>query len=122
VISSPAEARVVRAFPKPIGYCTVTFDAGYSQMFEGIQISIEVPFGYSQRDQLLGFMESKFPGAQISIVHIEASSPTIAEVLVSHHSTTESEKTASTGEGPDSEAVLLRASDALTEFTKSASG
>ena len=38
-------------------------------MFEGIQMMIEVPLGYTQRDQLLGFMESKFPGAQISIAH-----------------------------------------------------
>jgi hypothetical protein len=91
-------------------------------MFEGIQIMIEVPFGYAQRDQLLGFMESKFPGAEISIVHCEASKPTIAEVLVRHDSTAESAKTASKEDGPDSEAVLLRASDALSEFTKSAPG
>ncbi len=43
---------------------------------------VDVPLGYTQRDQLLGFMESKFPGAQISIAHCEGSKPTIAEVLV----------------------------------------
>jgi hypothetical protein len=90
-------------------------------MFEGMQIMIEVPLGYAQRDQLLGFMESKFPGAQISIAHCESSEPMIAEVLVRHDSTTESTKTASTDEVPDSEAVLLRASEALSEFTKSGS-
>jgi hypothetical protein len=88
-------------------------------MFEGIQIMIEIPLGYAQRDQLLGFMESKFPGAQISIVHCEGDGPTIAEVLIRHDSTTESANTASIDEGPDSEAVLLRATDALSEFTKS---
>jgi hypothetical protein len=91
-------------------------------MFEGIQIMIEVPLGYAQRDQLLGFMESKFPGAQISIVHREGGKPTIAEVLVRHDATTESAKTASTDEGPDSEAVLLRASDALSEFANTGPG
>jgi hypothetical protein len=91
-------------------------------MFDGIQIMIEVPLGYAQRDQLLSFMESKFPGAQISIVHCEASKPTIAEVLIRHDSTTESAKTAAMDEGPDSEAVLLRASDVLSEFTNSGPG
>jgi hypothetical protein len=91
-------------------------------MFEGIQMMIEVPIGYAQRDQLLGFMESKFPGAEISIVHCESSQPSIAEVLVRHDSATESAKTGSTDGGPDSEAVLLRASDALSEFTKSGPG
>ena len=91
-------------------------------MFEGIQIMIEVPLGYAQRDQLLGFMESKFPGAQISIVHCESSKPTVAEVLVQHDLTAESAKTAATDEGPDSEAVLLRATDALSEFTNAGPG
>jgi hypothetical protein len=91
-------------------------------MFEGIQIMIDVPLGYTQRDQLLGFMESKFPGAQISIAHCEGSKPTIAEVLIRHDSTTESAKTESTDESPDSEAVLLRASETLSEFTNSGPG
>ena len=91
-------------------------------MFEGIQIMIDVPLGYTQRDQLLGFMESKFPGAQISITHCEGSKPTIAEVLIQHDSTNESANTAATDESPDSEAVLLRASDALSEFANTGPG
>ena len=57
-------------------------------VFEGSQITIEVPLGYAQRDQLLGFMESKFPGAEISIVHSEVSEPTVSEAFVRHDSTT----------------------------------
>jgi hypothetical protein len=91
-------------------------------MFEGIQMMIEVPLGYTQRDQLLSFMESKFPGAQISIAHCEGEKPTIAEVLIQHDSTNESANTAARDESPDSEAVLLRASDALSEFTNSGPG
>ena len=55
-------------------------------MFEGFQITIEVPLGYAQREQLLSFMESKFPGAEISVVHSEVDEPTIGEVLVRHDS------------------------------------
>jgi hypothetical protein len=91
-------------------------------MFEGIQIMVEVPLGYVQRDQLLGFMEAKFPGAQISVLHGEDSKPTIGEVLIRHDSTAESATPAPTDEGPDSEAVLLRASEALSEFTNSSPG
>jgi hypothetical protein len=89
------------------------------EVFEGIQITIEVPFGYAQRDQLLEFMESKFPGAEISIVHSEVPSPTVSEALVQHDSANKSAEAASTALGADSEAVLVNASDALSVFTKS---
>jgi len=83
---------------------------------EGIQITIEVPFGFAQREKLLGFMESKFPGIEISIVHSEVSNPTVSEALVRHDSASEP---ASAVPGEDSEAVLMKASDALSAFTKS---
>ena len=86
-------------------------------MFEGIQITIEVPLGYGQRDQLLQFMQSKFPGAEISIVHGEVSDPTVSEALVQHDSANESAKAAQV---EDSESVLTKASDALSSFAKSA--
>lgn len=87
-------------------------------VFEGSQITIEVPLGYAQRDQLLGFMESKFPGAVISMVHSEVSDPTVSEAFVQHDPTTESAQTASEAPGEDSESLLMKASDALIEFTK----
>jgi hypothetical protein len=83
-----------------------------------VQITIEVPFGYAQRDALLGFMESKFPDAKISIVHSEVSNPTVSEALVERDSTTEAAKTAADDPGYDSGAVLTKASDALAAFTK----
>ena len=83
-------------------------------MFEGFQLTIEVPFGYARRDQLQSFIESKFPGAEISIVHSEVVDPTISEVLVRH----DSAGSDSPAPGVDSEAVLLKASDALSEVGK----
>ena len=85
------------------------------QMFEGFQLTIEVPFGYARREQLQSLIESKFPGAEISIVHCEVAEPTISEVLVRHDSS------GSDAPAPveDSEAVLLKASDALKAFDKS---
>jgi hypothetical protein len=84
------------------------------QMFEGFQLTIEVPFGYARREQLVSLIESKFPGAEISIVHREVVEPRISEVLVRH----ESAKTDSPDPGEDSEAVLLKASDVLAAFAK----
>lgn len=88
-------------------------------MFEGLQLAIEVPFGYAHRDRLLSFIQSKFPGAEISIVHSELDRPTVSEVLFRHDSATDSAESDLVSGGEDSEAVLLRASDALTEFTES---
>lgn len=85
-------------------------------MFEGIQISIDVPLGYNRRDQLLEFMQSKFPGAEISVVHGDVSAPTVSEALVLHDVTSESAKTESTAPVQDSGSVLTKASDALSAF------
>jgi hypothetical protein len=87
-------------------------------VFEGSQITIEVPLGYAQRDQLLSFMESKLPGAEITIVHSEVTDPTVAEAFVRHDLTTEPAQKASEVPGENSAAVLLKASDALIEFKK----
>ena len=88
-------------------------------VFKGFQIIIEVPFEFAQRDQLLGSMESKFPGAALSIVHREVSHPTVSEVLFRHDSAAEPGETESPPPGEDSEAVLFKATDALSAFTKS---
>jgi hypothetical protein len=84
-------------------------------MFEGFQLTIEVPFGYAGREQLQSFSESKFPGAEVLIVHREVAEPTISEVLVRH----DSPESDSPVPGEDSEAVLLKVSEALTAFGKS---
>jgi len=88
-------------------------------VFEGFQLTIEVPFGYAHRDQLLGFMEPKFPGAEISIVHSEVDEPTVSEALVRHDSATDPTQLPSAAPSEGSETVLAKASDALSEFTKS---
>jgi len=84
-------------------------------MFEGFQLTIDVPFGYDRREQLLSFIESKFPGAEVSIVHREVADPTISEVLARH----DAAGSDSPAPGEDSEAVLLKVSDALAAFAKS---
>jgi hypothetical protein len=84
-------------------------------MFEGFQLTIEVPFGYARGEQLLSLIGSKFPGVDVSIVHRDVTEPTISEVLVRH----DSAGSESPAPGEDSEAVLLKVSDALAAFAKS---
>jgi hypothetical protein len=91
----------------------------FAGVSETIQITIDVPFGYPQRDQLLSFMEGKFSGAKISIVHTEVDTPMVSEALVRHDSTTEPAEIASADPGQDSGSVLTKASDALSGFMKS---
>ena len=83
-------------------------------VYEGIQLTIEVPFGYAEREQLLSFIESKFPGAGVSIVHTEVAHPTVSEAFVRH----DPANTDPPDPGQDSEAVLLKVSDAVSKFTK----
>ncbi len=82
-------------------------------MFEGFQLTIEVPFGFARQEQLQSLIESKFPGAEVSILHRDVPEPTISEVLARHDSAGPS------APGEDSEAVLLKASEALAAFGKS---
>jgi hypothetical protein len=102
-----------------IGIAQQTYSPDVPGVFEGIQISIDVPLGYNRRDQLLQYMQSKFPGAKILIVHGGVSNPTVSEALVRHDATGESAKTESTAPIGDSESVLTKASDALSAFAKS---
>jgi hypothetical protein len=87
-------------------------------MFEGAQILIEIPFQYSQRDQLLQFMESKFPGAEILLRHAEVNGPQVSEAFVEHDSHHANAEPADTGQ--DAKTVMQDATDALAEFTKPA--
>ena len=75
-------------------------------MFEGAQILIEVPFQYSQRDQLLQFMESKFPGAEILLRHAEVNEPQVSETFVEHDSGAHRANAEPTGQSQDATAVM----------------
>jgi hypothetical protein len=87
-------------------------------MFEGAQILIEVPFQYSQRDQLLQFMEAKFPGAEILLIHAEVNEPQISETFVEHDSTAHRAHAEPAVQGQDATAVMEETKDVLLEFTK----
>jgi hypothetical protein len=87
-------------------------------MFEAAQIVIEIPFEYAQRDQLLPFMESKFPGAEILLVHAEVNKPQVSEAFVDHDSTVHRANAEPAERSRDATAIMQEATDALAEFSK----
>jgi hypothetical protein len=87
-------------------------------MFEGAQIVIEVPFEFAERDQLLQFMESKFPGAEILLAHAEINEPQVSETFVEHDSTAHRANTTPAGQGQDATTIMQEATEALSEFMK----
>ena len=89
-------------------------------MFEGAKIVIEVPFEYAQREPLLQFMEAKFPGAEILLVHAEVNEPQISETFVEHDSMAHRANAESAGQIQDATTIMQEATDALSEFTKPA--
>jgi hypothetical protein len=83
-------------------------------MPKGVEITIEVPFDFAERDKLLEFMMRQFPDAQISIEHTEVDKPTIGDTLIEHSPADAPSDISS----EDSESVLVRVSQALKEFIK----
>jgi hypothetical protein len=87
-------------------------------MFEGAKIVVEIPFEYGQRDQLLQLMESKFPGAEILVVHAEVNEPQVSETFVEHDSPGHRANAEPAGQGQDATTVMHEATDTLSKFTK----
>ena len=87
-------------------------------MFEGAKIVVEVPFEYGQRDQLLQLMESKFPGAEIVVVHAEVNNPQVSETFVEHDSPAHRAQAESEGQSQDATTVMQEATDTLSKFTR----
>ena len=86
-------------------------------MIPGASFTIELPHGYARRDQLQQFMEAKFPGTEISLVHDEIPKPQVSEALVEHDSSVE-QPAESAGQVQDAKTLIDLATDALSEFEK----
>jgi hypothetical protein len=84
-----------------------------------IHIVIDVPFEYADRDRLAQFMKSKFPEAEVSVVHKEVSEPQVVETLVEHDASAPPAETAEAIASEDSRSVMQKVADALLEFSKS---
>jgi hypothetical protein len=88
-------------------------------MSEKIHVVIDVPFEFTDRDRLVRFMESKFPGVDVSVVHKEVSESQVVETLVERDASAPPAETAEAIAHEDSRSVMQKVADALAEFTKS---
>ena len=84
-------------------------------MSRKIHIVIDIPYEYADHDRLTQFIESKVPGAEISMVHQEIDQPEAAEAMIEYDGSETPEAIA----GEDSKSVMDKVSDALVEFAKS---
>jgi hypothetical protein len=77
-------------------------------------VVIGVPYGYSHRDQLIGFIHSRFSELEISVVHQDISKLEVNEAIVEYDASappTEMEITSK-----DSRSVMEEVADALSKF------
>ena len=83
------------------------------------KITIEIPYGYTQRDQLLQLLESKFPGVEISLIHTKVGKPEVGETLTEYDSSARS-ATAKPAQDEDARTVMDEVEEALSQFANSA--
>jgi hypothetical protein len=84
------------------------------------KITIEIPYGYTQRDRLLQFLESKFPRVEISLIHGEVGEPRLGETLIEFDSSAPSATAEAAHQGEDARTVMNEVDQALSEFVNSA--
>ena len=84
------------------------------------KITIEIPYGYTQREHLLQFLESKFPRVEISLIPSEVSEPRLGETLVEYESSAQSGTAEAAHQGEDAKTVMDEVDQALSEFLNSA--
>ena len=88
-------------------------------MSKKIHIVFAVPYGYSHRDQLVGFIQSKFPTVEISVVHQEVSKPEVDVTEVDYDPSAPPAEIAQEIASEDARSVMEKVADALSEFTAS---
>jgi hypothetical protein len=100
--------------------CCAAAGSDITDMSPEEKITIEIPYGYTQRDQLRQFLESKFPNVEISLIHTEVPEPQVGETLVEYGSSAQSATAEAAHQGEDARNVMDEVEQALSEFANSA--
>jgi hypothetical protein len=77
-----------------------------------------VPYGYSHRDQLIGFIQSKFSELEISVVHQDISKLEVIEAEVQYDASAPPAEIAREITSNDSRSVMEEVADALSKFSR----
>jgi len=90
----------------------------FRSMSEKKRIVIAVPYGYSHRDQLVGFIQSKFPELEIFVVHQDISKPEMDETEVDYDASAPPDEIAGEITSDDARAFMKEVADALSKFNR----
>ena len=77
-----------------------------------------MPYGYSHRDQLIGFIQSKFSELEISVVHQDRSKLEVNEEEVEYDASPAPAEIAREITSNDSRSVMEEVADALSKFSR----
>ena len=77
-----------------------------------------MPYGYSHRDQLIGFIQSKFSALEISVVHQDISKLQVNEAEVEYDASAPPAKISREITSNDSRSVMEAVADALSKFSR----
>ena len=77
-----------------------------------------MPYGYSHRDQLIGFIQSKFSELEISVVHQDISKLEVIEAEVEYDASAPPAEIAREITSSDSRSVMEEVADALSKFSR----
>jgi hypothetical protein len=90
----------------------------FRSMSEKKRVVIAVPYGYSHRDQLVGFIQSKFPTVEISVVHQEVSKPEVEVTEVDYDASAPPAEIAGKITSNDAGSFMKEVADALSKFSR----
>jgi hypothetical protein len=90
----------------------------FRSMSEKKGVVIAVPYGYSHRDQLVGFIQSKFPELEISVVHQDISKPEVDETEVDYDASAPPAEIAGKITSNDAGSFMKEVADALSKFSR----
>jgi hypothetical protein len=82
------------------------------------RVVIAVPYGYSHRDQLVGFIQSKFSALEISVVHQDISKLQVNDAEVEYDASAQPAEIAREITSNDSRSVMEEVADALSKFSQ----
>jgi hypothetical protein len=86
----------------------------FRSVSEKKHVVIAVPYGYSHRDQLVGFIQSQFTELEISVVHQDISKPEVGSAEVDYDASASPEEIFSN----DARSVMGEVADALSKFSR----
>jgi hypothetical protein len=86
----------------------------FRSMSEKKRVVIAVPYGYSDHEQLVEFIQSQFTELEISVVHEDISKPKVGSAEIDYDASVSPEEIMSS----DATSIISEVADALSKFVR----